>query len=178
MNVGTRARRWVLIAMVVGAGSACGAGNQEVVGISDRPAGKRDRPIADAGSPDATGLVPAEYKSSFRKLNRGRVVSLGHATGRWEIDVWANEIAARAMSTQPREVPVGAIVVVEHFERGASTAAGPVMVMEKRDKGESPEHGDWRYLSVGASGAPARNSGACAGCHDEAPMDGFFPINE
>ena len=71
-------------------------------------------------------------------------------------------------------------MVQEHFEKSGVGGRGPVMVMEKRAKGFSPEHGDWRYTVVGASGQLVKDGvvESCAGCHDDAPMDGLFPIVE
>jgi hypothetical protein len=109
---------------------------------------------------------------------RARFVSHGHAAGRWEIDVWANEVAAKALAARARSVPVGAIVVAEHYERNEGRTAGPVYVMEKRAPGYAPDHGDFRYVVVGSQGQLVGEGvvESCAGCHDDAPMDGFFPL--
>ncbi len=156
--------------------AACAGASSEPVGVSNRTAGgAREKPIADAGA-DASGLVPADYKTSFKKINHSRFVSVGHASGRWDVDVYANELGARAIETRAKDAPVGAVIVQEHYERSEGTSAGPVMVMEKKAKGFAADHGDWRYASVGASGAPARDTTACAQCHDEAPTDGLFPV--
>jgi hypothetical protein len=112
-------------------------------------------------------------------MNKARFVSQGHAAGRWEVDVYANEAAQKALATRAREVPAGAVVVEEHFER-TDKAAGPVMVMEKKEKGYATEHGDWRWAVVGSQGQLVKDGvvDACAGCHDDAPMDGLFPVVE
>jgi hypothetical protein len=181
-----RGRRLVLIgaaAIALAASGvaviACGASpSGHAVGVSDRvPSRSSKVEIPDAGARDGAAALPFGYRQSFTKVNKERVVSNGHAAGRWEIDVWANEAAAKALASRSKEVPVGAILVEEHYEKGA---AGPVMVMEKRDKGYSPEHGDWRWAVVGASGALVRDGviEQCAGCHDDAPMDGLFPVVE
>ncbi len=81
---------------------------------------------------------------------------------------------------------MGAIVVAEHFERSVSASGGDVakapviMVMEKKDKGFSKEHGDWRWTVVGSQGQLVQDGviEPCAGCHDDAPMDGLFPITQ
>ncbi len=127
---------------------------------------------------DGAAVLPSGYRTSFEKLNRQRFVSLGHASGRWEVDVFANELAAKAVASRAREVPAGAVVIEEHHERSGARPAGPVMLMEKREKGYAPERGDWRYVVVGASGRVVVDGAApsCAGCHDDAPMDGLFPI--
>ncbi len=121
-------------------------------------------------------------------MNKSRFVSQGHASGRWEVDIWANEIAQKALAARAREVPPGAVVVQEHYERTAMDPAtspeakpiGPIMVMEKKAPGFSQEHGDWRWAVVGTQGQLVKDGviEQCAGCHDDAPMDGLFPIVE
>lgn len=151
------------------------------MGVSDRPPGRRNP--ADGGAAtveNGAAALPEDYRAKFTKVNRARMVSLGHATGRWEVDVWANEVAAKAIAERSHAVPVGAIVVEEHFERSAERPRGPVMVMEKRSAGFSKEHGDWRFTVVGSQGQLVKDGviESCAGCHDDAPMDGLFPIVE
>jgi hypothetical protein len=150
-----------------------------MVGVSDRPpGGSTPKQVRDGGPIEGRDAVPAEYKTRFAKVNKARFVSTGHASGRWDVDVWANEPAAKALAARSREVPVGAMVVEEHFEKSGAGGPGPVMVMEKRERGFAPDHGDWRYTVVGASGQLVKDGVApsCAGCHDDAPMDGLFPI--
>jgi hypothetical protein len=126
--------------------------------MSDRASGgtpaKQSR---DGGPLDGAPALPADYHSNFTK---------------------PNEPAMRALTTRTRDVAVGAIIVEEHFEKSSGGGSGPVMVMEKRAKGFSSEHGDWRYTVVGSSGQLVKDGvvESCAGCHDDAPMDGFFPI--
>lgn len=121
--------------------------------------------------------LPPNYKTTFTKLTKDRMVSQGHATGRWDVDIYANESAAKALSTRSHEVPVGAIVVEEHYERAGATR-GPIMVMEKRPAGFAKDHGDWRWAVVGSQGQLVKDGviDSCAGCHDDAPMDGLFPF--
>jgi len=160
-----------------GRASAPGVGTSHHGGLGHGPAD-----AGDGGFVDGAGSLPAAYRTSFTKVNRGRFVSQGHAAGRWEADVYANEAAARALATRTREVPVGAVVVQEHFERssGDVRTPGPVMVMEKRPPGFAKEHGDWRWAVVGSQGQLVKDGviDACAGCHDDAPMDGLFPVVE
>ena len=164
----------------VGAFAACAAQGPPV-GVSDKPRGALRTPGADAGVVDGAGALPASYKTTFAKVNKARFVSQGHASGRWEVDVYANDIAQKALASRSREVPVGAIVVEEHFERDARIAVtGPIMVMEKRPPGFSKDHGDWRWAVVGSQGQLVKDGTIepCAGCHDDAPMDGLFPLLE
>ena len=169
------------------AAQACGAPSGALVGASDRPAGGAiARGTRDGGAIDGTPALPADYHTNFTKVNKARFVSSGHASGRWDVDVYANEPALRALATRTRDAPVGTIIVEEHFEKSsaggnmASGGRGPVMVMEKRAKGFSPDHGDWRYTVVGSAGQLVKDGvvDSCAGCHDDAPTDGLFPIVE
>lgn len=153
----------------------------DVVGVSSKAGGgSPSRERADAGVVDGSGALPVNYRTAFTKMNKARFVSQGHAAGRWEVDVWANDIAEKALLSRSREVPVGAVVVEEHFERNDAKTPGPIMVMEKRSPGFSKEHGDWRSAIVGSRGQLVKDGviESCAGCHDDAPMDGFFPIVE
>lgn len=161
---------------------ACGSpGGQKPVGVSDRVSGRSPSiESPDAGVRDGAASLPVNYRSTFTKVNKARFVSSGHASGRWDVDVWANDVARQALASRSRDVPVGAVVVEEHYERTSDGGAGPVMVMEKREKGFSPHHGDWKWTVVGSAGQLVREGfiEQCAGCHDDAPMDGLFPIVE
>lgn len=182
MDTFVRRRRLLLtVALATSFAAACvrgGGGSGAPIGTSDRlpPAGGT-KDIKDAGVVDGAGSLPLGYRTTFTKVNKARFLSQGHAWGRWEVDVYANEVAQKALASRAREVPAGAVLVEEHFEK-TDKAAGPVMVMEKKEKGYAPEHGDWRWATVGSRGQLV-NDGvveSCAGCHDDAPMDGLFPI--
>jgi hypothetical protein len=152
--------------------------------VSERRAGSSaSRDARDGGVIDGMTALPPSYRTTFTKVNRARFVSRGHAAGRWEMDVWANEAAQKAISSRAHEAPVGAVLVAEHFETAAASSAaakavGPIMLLEKRPPGFSKEHGDWRYVVVGSQGQLVKDGVVepCAGCHDDAPMDGIFPI--
>jgi hypothetical protein len=162
------------------AAEACRAPSSgALVGVSERPAGGAvPRETRDGGALDGSSALPTDYRTRYTKVNKARFVSQGHAAGRWDVDVWANEPAVKALAVRSRDVPVGAVVVEEHFEKGGAGGPGPVFVMEKRPKGFSPEHGDWRWTVVGSTGNLVKDGivESCTGCHDDAPMDGFFPI--
>ena len=178
-----RRRLFLTVALATSFAVACvrgGAGGGAPIGTSDRPtAAGGAKEIKDAGLVDGAGSLPSGYRTTFAKVNKARFVSQGHAQSRWEVDVYANEAAQKALAARAREVPAGAIVVEEHYEK-TDKAAGPVMVMEKKEKGYAPEHGDWRWAVVGSQGQLVKDGVAegCAGCHDDSPMDGLFPIVE
>lgn len=161
--------------------AACLGRDTGPVGVSDKLYGgraARGAGGAGEGEPvDGADALPLDYRARFTKVNTSRFVSRGHASGRWEADVWANEAAAAALAARAREVPVGAIVVQEHYEL-SDGSPGPVMMMEKRAPGYAEEHGDYRWLVVSSRGKVVQDGviASCAGCHDDAPMDGFFPI--
>lgn len=101
--------------------------------MSDRPPGGRtanDAGTAIANVRDGSAALPPSYRTKFVKVNKARFVSQGHAAGRWEVDVFANDVAAKALAARAHEVPVGAIVVEEHYERGSDKPRGPTMLME------------------------------------------------
>ena len=177
-------RRFALLTCALAslAGAACGASHSGLlVGESDRPAGGGNAPgVRDGGAIDGAAALPIDYRTKYTKINKTRFVSNGHASGRWDVDIYANELARAALASRARDVPVGAVIVEEHFEKSSAGGAGPVMVMEKRAKGYAPEHGDWRWTVVGAAGQLVKDGivESCVGCHDDAPMDGLFPLAE
>jgi hypothetical protein len=124
--------------------------------------------------------IPADFRATFTRMNRARYVSNGHAAGRYDVDVYANALAKEPLVAERGEVPVGARVIVEHFERAGATHAGPLMMMEKREKGFDPERGDWRYVVVGTGGELVKDGiiESCAGCHGDAPHDHLFRVLE
>jgi hypothetical protein len=113
-------------------------------------------------------------------VSGARFLSKGHAGGRWDADVYANDAGAAALGVERGEVPAGARFVEEHFERSDGGAAGPIMMMEKRAPGFDPGGGDWRYVTVGARGDVVKDGvvESCAGCHGEAPGDHVFRVGE
>jgi hypothetical protein len=106
-------------------------------------------------------------------VSAARFFSRGHAGGRWDADVYANDAGAEAL--RAGTAAPGARLVEEHFER-ADGGAGPIMMMEKRAPGFDAEHGDWRYVAVGARGDVVKDGPieSCAGCHGDAPRDHLF----
>ncbi len=185
MDALVRRRRLLLIgtafAWPVVVAACAGGSGQGAVGVSDKPRQATGASAAlDGGARDGAAALPPGYRESFTKVTKARVMSQGHATGRWDVDVFANEAAAKALASRAREAPVGATIVAEHYERNGAKGAGPVMVMEKRERGYAPDHGDWRYVVVGSAGQLVNEGviASCAGCHDDAPMDGLFPITE
>jgi hypothetical protein len=176
---------------------ACGgrAFPTDTIGVTDKSAVRKEP--SDAGSPlsapdaGSPSVLPADYRTTFTKLNDTRFVSRGHAPGRWDVDLYANELAVRAIASRSKRVPPGAIVIEEHFERaGQERAQGPIYMMEKvgaetiqaeTDASVEPE-GDapssFRFVIVGSQGQRVRDGRieSCSGCHDDSPMDGFFPL--
>ncbi len=124
--------------------------------------------------------IPDDFRTTMLRLNKERVASKGHAGDRFMVDVYVDPLGKQAILAGVRELPVGVMLVKEHFERGvgAEPTRGPLMMMEKRPKGYAPEHGDWRYVTVSAAGDLVKDGAieACAGCHDEAPIDRVFRV--
>ena len=176
MDLLPRSRRLLLTSAL--ALAACGgqqAGGPVGVSTSGPEA---HTPIKDAGTVPADAGIPADYATSYAKINAARFVSNGHAAGRWDVDVYANDAAKGPIADGRSEVPVGAKVIKVHYERAGAGGRGPLMMMEKREKGYAPEHGDWRYVVVTASGEVKKDGviEGCAGCHDDAPHDRLFSV--
>ncbi|MBL8610375.1 MAG: cytochrome P460 family protein [Myxococcales bacterium] len=181
MDALARGRNALLIAAaLLPVAFACAPGSKgPAVGVSYGPApGGSGARASDAGAPRGPSPIPEGFRATFTKLNAERVVSHGHAGGRFEVDVWANGPAREAHARPSGDYPVGSVLVMEHHERTMPGTKGPTMMMEKREKGFSPAHGDWRYVTVSASGETKKDGAieACATCHDEAARDAVFPI--
>lgn len=156
--------------------AACRLGNAPPVGVSDKSQGGGPRP-ADAGAPFGPSDLPAQFRTTYTKLNATPFVSMGHAGGRWEAEVYRSTAGT---ATEP--LPIGARLVMEHFERAGSPTAserrGPLFVIEKMPAGYAPEHGDLRYVVVSSAGQTKLDGAdpSCAGCHDDAPKERLFAL--
>ncbi len=165
-------------ALYLSAGTAaisCTPAREPAVGVSDKP-----RVSPKPKRPENPGLVaPADMRSGTSELSSTRVPSLGHASGRWDFVLSANEAGKAALAPGGDKVAVGAKLVMDHFERGTGEK-GPTMAMEKREAGFDPEHGDWRWIVVGSNGKLVFDGKTerCWGCHDDAPKDRVFPKHE
>ncbi len=167
-------RDLVVTAWLVAAGlflPSCGADPGPPVGVSTRP---REAPRGKPGTRALEKPPPADLRSGVSLVGKG--LSLGHTSGRWDYELFANEGGREALSEGSGQAPVGAKLVMDHFER-ATGEKGPTMAMEKREKGFDPEHGDWRWVAVGSHGNLVLDgtSERCWGCHDDAPKDHVFP---
>jgi hypothetical protein len=135
----------------------------------------------DAGPGEGGGSLVASFRTGMARVSAERFVSKGHAGGRWEAEVWADDAGAAALHAGDAPVPVGARFLEDHYERTADGggAPGPVMMMEKRAPGFDKAHGDWRYVVVGARGDLVKDGvvESCAGCHGDAPGDHLFAVD-
>jgi len=122
-------------------------------------------PCGAAGDAMGTG---ADYATAYQKLNTEKFVSETH--GNRMVDVYVNDIGAAAYFDADAEVPVGTIIVKPSFAKDGS--AGPVFVMEKKEAGFSPDHGDWNYELYNPTAGnyigktPDKKVDFCSGCHD------------
>ncbi len=112
--------------------------------------------------------MPADFRSKMARMG-DLFLSKGHGE-RYQAILWLNDVARAAWDEAPREMPDGALVVEEAFDRGGrgDRPAG-LFVMEKKG-------GAWRFVAVGPDGevvADARVA-PCAACHREAPRDSLF----
>lgn len=139
------------------------------------------QPSASAAPAPRSNAIPADYKKSMIQIGTGRFVSRGHAAGRFDVELYANEAGKSAYASASGEFPVGARFVTAHFEKAnaptpADEAPGPLFMMEKMPKGFDSAHGDWRYVALSSTGALVQEGKieSCAGCHDDAPHDHVF----
>ena len=180
------ARAFVLASAVSLVFAGCGARRSGgPVGVSTAAPGAGARAGGegpDAGAKRAGAGIPADFRTIFTRVNRARFVSKGHAAGRWDVDVYVSSAGKDAFGLERGDFPVGTQIIEEHFERArtGAEATGPVMMMEKRARGFDPEHGDWRFVVVGAGGDVVKDGAieSCRGCHDDAPRDHVFRVTE
>jgi hypothetical protein len=135
--------------------------------------------VGDGGAAPVASPVPSDFRTAMTKVNGARFLSRGHAGGRWDVDVYADDAGTSALATELGPVPAGARFVEEHFER-ADGGAGPIMMMEKRPAGFDAAHGDWRYVAVSSRGEVVADGpvASCAACHGDAPHDHLFRAGE
>jgi hypothetical protein len=173
----------VTIACLAWSGCAANGadGKSGAIGSSSGPLGGAPGVArADAGAATVVGVspIPSDFRTSMSRASGARFLSKGHAGGRWDADVYANRAGVDALGVERGPIAVGAVYVEEHFERGDAGLAGPIMMMEKRPPGFDPDHGDWRYVVVGAHGDLLKDGvvEGCAGCHGDAPRDHVFRL--
>lgn len=158
--------------------TACPPPEGPAVGLSDKP--HLTRKPSKPPAPTLPTKEPADLRAGTVAVG-GQAPSLGHAGGRWDYLLFANEAGRAALVTKDpaAEAAVGAKLVMDHLER-ADGAKGPTMAMEKKPKGYDPAHGDWRWVIVGSNGALLFDGKTerCWGCHDDAAHDRVFPRSE
>ena len=88
------------------------------------------------------------------------------------VNLYANDIAKKAIEAKARRFPTGAVIVKEKFEHDAAATAVGGMV--KRAPGFDPAHGDWEYFyAVRSGGFASGRLSTCIGCHRQAKSDDY-----
>lgn len=186
MDAVARSRRLFLIpqaalAAAAALGFACERPAESPVGVSSaqRPHGAVAPDAGAAPAKRELAILPQDFRTQYAKLSSARFASVHGLVGLYEAEVYANDAAKGAFPLQNGTFPQGAVLVAEHWERGATPPkAGPTMAMEKMAPGFDPEHGDWRFVSVTPEGDIAADGkpDGCVLCHDEAPHDHVFVV--
>ncbi|MEO8798626.1 MAG: cytochrome P460 family protein [Polyangiaceae bacterium] len=164
---------------------ACGPAHPSApVGVSNAGEAFTPSPTASAPPAQRSDAIPSDYKKTMLQIGSGRFVSRGHAAGRFDVELYANDAGRSAYGSASGEFPVGARFVTAHFERAngvapSDEAPGPLFMMEKMAKGYDPAHGDWRYVALSSQGELVQDGKieSCVGCHDDAGHDHIFPSN-
>jgi Cytochrome P460 len=146
---------------------------------SSTPVGVSNAAPALHAAPSATARVvaaatlPPDYAKQFVRV-RALEPSEGHAPGRFVSEIYANAVAAEALS-QGTAFPPGSLFVERHGERRGDGGKGPTFTMEKTIETKPGGAGvsGWRFAAfdsrdreVPASGGPGLH--ACAQCHRDA----------
>jgi hypothetical protein len=134
---------------------------------------QRSSPTLDAA---IASPLPPDFRSKLVKVNRQRFTAAGHATGRFDADLYVTPLANGDTFGLGRKIDPGTVLVMDHTLHGTS-AAGPILMMEKRPPGFDPTRGDWRYVVVDGESVSDGPLDSCASCHGEAPHDHVFPID-
>jgi hypothetical protein len=186
MDALARGRRLLLSLALAVAGASGAAACQrppEAAGVSNatRPP-TRATPDGGPRVVKSLAILPPDFRTRYTKLTRTRVPSPGHASGRFDIETYANDAARDAYGKHTGTFPVGSILVQEHWEHTSAGAEseppGPIMAMEKMATGFDTEHGDWRYVVVAPEGDILTDGkpDGCVLCHDDAPHDRVFRV--
>lgn len=154
--------------------AGCAPKEMGPVGVSHGSAVAPTASARDAGVARPAPLIPADYRTAFKRLNRARFMSKGgHSSDRFALEVFGNAAAQRV----PYEA--GATLIAEHYDRtGTGDKLVSWLMMEKRPRGYDPDRGDWRYVMVDADGTVQGDGKVdrCAWCHEQAEHDHVFPI--
>ena len=128
--------------------AACGCGGPEkrgpAVGESTANDLRGPTPAASTAPVHRSMAIPTDYKTTMQHLGSGRFFSRGHASGRFDAELYATDSARASMTVANGEFQVGARFVEAHFEKSstatsapspADQAPGPLFMMEKMPKG-------------------------------------------
>jgi hypothetical protein len=171
-------RRCFLLLTVLISTAACGAAAPQGVGTSR----SNERAQAASRAPDSAGSAPYALEKLRAQLETlappASFVSLGHAGGRFRATVATNAPGKAHVADAAGGFPAGTVFLMSHVENASDAATGPSLVMEKKNAGFDPAHGDWSYAVVDPKGALLREGTLepCWRCHSDAPHDYVFSL--
>jgi hypothetical protein len=133
---------------------------------------------------EAFAVTNLNYRTAYTKTVTRPYRSASHAMGNVYVVPWVNDVGAESYANGEVPVPVGTVVVKEHFpvtESGmAAEEVAAYLVMRKMDAGYDAEHGDWYYAMVDLASHEAKAQGKvgmCIGCHiNAADRDFLFGV--
>ena len=154
--------------------NACaGRGEAPLVGVSH---GMPQNTMTDAGAPSPAFFVDGGMDmTGLSRLSPEGYASVGHASGRFTADVFANAVAESVFKQGAGSFPTGSVLVMTHHERRAEAAeggaTGPTFRMEKTAAG-------WRFATVSKTGTLLAEGtpDSCVACHEDAARDHVFPL--
>ena len=149
------------------------------VGVSNGNAVGGDSPARIANAPPSP--LPPDYRASLAKVGSRLLAAQGHAGGRFDAEVYVTPSAKAAAFGLLGKIEPGTVLVMDQSRRGkemGAGAGGPTLMMEKRAPGFDPAHGDWRYVVVDGVTVEDGPLQLCARCHDEAPHDHVFGVED
>lgn len=133
---------------------------------------------SSAGAPIARAApspIPLDSRTTLARVGPGHFIAQGHAGGRFDAEVYVTPSAKDAVFSPVSKIAPGTALVMYESPRGKAEN-GPTLMMEKREPGFDPAHGDWRYVVADGQSVQDGALSLCARCHDEAPHDHVFAL--
>jgi hypothetical protein len=175
-----------LAALLIIATCGCGGSPKHGPAVGESTASdlRGPTPIASAVPAHRSNAIPADYKTTMQRIGSGRFFSRGHASGRFDAELYATDSARAVLAAANGEFPIGTRLVEAHFEKSSSPmpaeeVPGPLFMMEKMPKGFDTDHGDWKFVALSSVGELVAQGKieSCVGCHDDAARDHVFPVD-
>ena len=124
-----------------------------------------------------------DFEGTFTRQASRPYRSESHAMGNVYVMPWVNDVGADAYRELSGPMPVGTVLVKEHFpimDGVPAESRAAYLVMAKMHTGYDSDHGDWYYAVVDDMAGEVKMQGKidmCIGCHTQvATTDYLFGV--